>query len=60
MDSIMGKAWLGYLSSTMMLFAGILMIAGEEIIIGCILIVLSIVSFVLKVYMNKRSRQGKS
>jgi hypothetical protein len=60
MDSIMGKAWLGYLSSTMMLLAGILMIAGEEIIIGCILIVLSIVSFVLKVYMNKRSRQGKS
>jgi hypothetical protein len=60
MDSIMGKAWLGYLSSTMMLLAGILMIAGEEIIIGCILIVLSIVSFVLKVYMNKRSSQGKS
>jgi positive regulator of sigma E activity len=60
MDSIMGKAWLGYLSSTMMLLAGILMIAGEEIIIGCILIVLSIVSFVLKAYMNKRSRQEKS
>jgi len=60
MDSIMGKAWLGYLSSTIMLLAGILMIAGEEIIIGCILIVLSIVSFVLKVYMNKRSSQGKS
>jgi hypothetical protein len=60
MDSIMGKAWLGYLSSTIMLLAGILMIAGEEIIIGCILIVLSIVSFVLKVYMNKRSSHGKS
>lgn len=53
----MGKAWLGYLSAVLMFLAGVLMIAGNEIIIGCILIGLSIVSFVLKIYINKRSRE---
>jgi hypothetical protein len=50
----MNKPWVGYLSSFLLLLAGILMIAGDQLIIGVIFIVLSLVGIVLKYYINKR------
>ena len=52
--SKMNKPWVGYLSSVMLLFAGILMFAGGKPVIGVIFMVLAVVGLILKFYMNKK------
>lgn len=51
----MNKPWVGYLSSVMLLFAGILMIIGNRPGIGAVFIVLAIAGLVIKFYMNRKS-----
>jgi hypothetical protein len=55
----MNKPWLGYLSSVLLLFAGIFMIAGNKTAIGCFFIGLSVLSLAVKIYMNKKSREDQ-
>ncbi len=50
----MNKPWVGYLSSVLLLLAGILMIAGGKMGIGIFFIVLSVFGLVLKLYLNKK------
>ena len=50
----MNKPWLGYLSSAFLLLAGVFLIAGGKIAIGCVFIALSIAGLVLKIIMNKK------
>lgn len=52
----MNKSWLGYLSSILILIAGILLIAGKETTLGVFFIVVSLIGIVLKVVMNKKSK----
>ncbi|MES2678838.1 MAG: hypothetical protein V4635_03095 [Bacteroidota bacterium] len=56
----MNKPWLGYLSSVLLLFAGIFMIAGNKTVIGCFFIALSITGLFVKMYMNKKSREDQN
>ena len=51
----MNKPWVGYLSSVLLLLAGIFMIAGGKPVAGIIFMVLAIVGLVLKFYMNKKA-----
>ncbi len=51
----MKNAWLGYLGSVLVLFAGVLQILGDKPVLGAILIVLSIVGVVIKYYLGKKS-----
>ena len=51
----MGKAWLGYLSSVLIFFAGILKIVGERPIVGAIFILLSIAGIIIKIFLQKGS-----
>ncbi|MGZ3921198.1 MAG: hypothetical protein ACXVC7_12930 [Bacteroidia bacterium] len=50
----MNKPWLGYLSSALLLFAGILMIADNKKIIGIVFILLSITSTILNIFMYRK------
>lgn len=49
----MNKPWIGYLSSLLLLLAGILMIVCEKVAIGIVFIALAVLGLVLKVYMNR-------
>jgi len=52
----MNKPWLGYLSSILILIAGILLIAGKETTLGIFFIAIALVGVVLKIVMNKKSK----
>jgi len=49
----MKNTWLGYLSSVLMVLAGVLMFIGEKPIVGSIFIVIAITGLVLRLYMGK-------
>lgn len=53
----MNKTWLGYLSSILLLLAGIILIIGEEVGLGILFIVLSIIGLILKIFINKKNKQ---
>lgn len=53
----MNKTWLGYLSSILLLFAGILLIVGKEITIGIFFVAVGIVSLALKIFMNRKNKR---
>ena len=50
----MNKPWLGYLSSLFLLMAGVLMIVGDKLLLGCMFIGLSILGLILKAIMNRK------
>jgi hypothetical protein len=50
----MNKPWLGYVSAGLLLLAGIFMIVGQKPGIGGLFILLSIVSVILNIMMNKK------
>ena len=50
----MGKAWLGYLGSFLILLAGILQIMADKPIMGSILIVVAIAGTIIKFYLSKK------
>jgi hypothetical protein len=52
----MSKPWLGYLSAFLLLLAGILQIAGGSPKTGALFIVISAISVILKLYIQKKSR----
>jgi hypothetical protein len=49
----MKNTWLGYLSTALMLMAGVLMFFAEKPIIGTIFIIIAITGLVLRLYMGK-------
>lgn len=49
----MNKPWLGYLSSALLLFAGVFMIAANKPLAGCLFIAVAIIGLVLRLYMGK-------
>lgn len=52
----MKRPWLGYLSSALLMFAGILQFAGGKSWLGALFVTVSVVNLVLQLYINKRSR----
>ena len=52
----MNKPWLGYLSSAMLLFGGILMIAGGKTAVGIVFIVLAIAGLIIKIMLNRKGK----
>ncbi|MEO6303197.1 MAG: hypothetical protein ABIP51_08490 [Bacteroidia bacterium] len=50
----MGKSWLGYLGSFLMLLGGVVMIVAGNYIMGIVLIVASIAGAVLKYMFEKK------
>jgi drug/metabolite transporter (DMT)-like permease len=52
----MNKAWVGYLSSILLIVAGVLMIFAERLLLGILFIVLAVVGLALKIYINKQSK----
>ncbi len=50
----MNKPWLGYLSSVLFFFAGILMIVGGKPVVGSIFVILTFASAAVTYKMNKR------
>lgn len=50
----MNKPWVGYISAGLLLMAGILMIAGQKPVIGCLFILLAIASVFLNVMMYRK------
>ena len=51
----MKNTWLGYLSSVLMVLAGVLMFIGEKPIVGSIFILIAIAGLVLRLYMGKNN-----
>lgn len=51
----MNKAWLGYLSSVLFFFAGILMIVGGKPVVGAIFIALTFASAIINFKLNKKN-----
>lgn len=49
----MNKTWIGYASSLLLLIAGIFMAIGGKPTIGVVFMLLSIVSVVLKIILNR-------
>ena len=49
----MNKSWLGYLSSVLLLFGGVFMIAAGKLLVGILFIVLAVVGLALRIYMNR-------
>ena len=49
----MSKPWLGYLSSAMLLLAGVFMIAGGKLLAGWLFIAVAIIGLVLRLYIGK-------
>lgn len=49
----MGKVWMGYVSSVLMFFAGLLMFLAAKPVIGALFILLSVAGLVIRYYMNK-------
>ncbi len=54
----MKNTWLGYLSSALMVLAGVLMFIGEKPIVGTIFIVIAITGLVLRISMNKKKPEN--
>jgi hypothetical protein len=50
----MNKPWLGYLSSAFLLLAGVFMIAGNKLLLGCLFIGLAILGVILRLYMRNK------
>ncbi|MBX3165699.1 MAG: hypothetical protein KF900_14580 [Bacteroidetes bacterium] len=53
----MNKTWLGYLSSILLLFAGIILIIGEEIGLGILFIAIGIIGLVLKIFISRKNKR---
>lgn len=51
----MKNTWLGYLSTALMLMAGVLMFFAEKPIIGSIFTIIAITGLVLRFYMSKNN-----
>jgi hypothetical protein len=54
----MKNTWLGYLSTVLMVLAGVLMFFGEKPIIGSIFIVIAITGLVLRISINKKNPEN--
>jgi hypothetical protein len=54
----MKNTWLGYLSSVLMLMAGVLMILGEKPLLGAVFIIIAIAGVVLRMYMGKKKPEN--
>jgi len=52
----MKNSWLGYLSSVLMLMAGLLMIVGGKPILGAVFLLIAIAGVIVRIYMNKKSK----
>jgi hypothetical protein len=52
----MSKPWVGYLSAAFLLLAGVFQIAGGNPKIGAFFIVLSVVSVILRLYMQRKKK----
>lgn len=53
----MNKPWVGYLAVAFLLLAGVFEWLGGHPKLGIFLIVLSIVSFILRIYINQQQRK---
>lgn len=53
----MKKSWMGYLSATLLLLAGILYTAGGSPKIGAFFILVSIASLIVKIYIQKKQNE---
>lgn len=51
----MNKPWLAYLSSVLLFFAGIFMIAGGKTLSGILFMLLSIAGLIIKYFLNKKN-----
>lgn len=51
----MSKPWMGYLSSLLFFFAGILMIVGGKPVVGSVFLVLTLASAIINFKINKRN-----
>lgn len=54
----MKNTWLGYLSSVLMVLAGVLMFIGEKPVVGTIFILIAITGLILRMYMNKNKPEN--
>jgi hypothetical protein len=55
----MNKPWIGYLAVGFLFLAGIFEFAGGYPKLGVFLMVLSIISLVLRIYFNKKMKDGQ-
>ena len=48
---------MGYLSSLLLLLAGLLMIAGDQLLVGIFFLVASVAGLILRMYISKKSKE---
>jgi hypothetical protein len=53
----MNKPWVGYLASAFLFLAGVFEYAGGRVKLGIFLMVLSVASLLLRIYINKKQKQ---
>jgi len=53
----MKNSWLGYLSSFILLLAGVLQFIANNIILGCLFILCAIAGIVLKIVITNKLKQ---
>jgi hypothetical protein len=53
----MSKPWLGFLAAGLLFLAGLLEFAAQQPILGTFLVIMSFISFGVRIYINKKIRE---